>query len=400
MPRQQAFLRLRKVAPWLLMFALFWTGFSLGTQYGPAQAQDDREALFAPFWETWDLLHTSYVEPLDDVSLMEGALNGMMETLGDEYSFYMDPQTFAIVNTDLEGAFEGIGATVRQNQETGALMIVDTLPGSPAEAAGVRSGDAIMQVDGVDITAMNQTEIISRIRGPAGTQVSLGILRPGEDTLRIIRVTRARIEIDSVSAEVLENGLVYIRLLQFGSDTAADLRQTLQDLDVEHRPGLILDFRGNPGGFLTTAIDVASEFLQEGVILRERFREGEQVHEASGHPVAPTVPMVVLVDEGSASASELVAAAFQDLGRATIVGATTYGKGSVQTWQQLSNGGGVRVTIARWYSPNNHSIHGTGVTPDVIVPSDGVDEQHDPQLEAAVRVLTERTEQVVNTVQP
>ncbi len=384
----------RKIASVLLVVGLFGAGFLLGTQYSQVEAgghaQADRETLFAPFWETWDLIHSSYVDEVDDVALMEGALNGMMAALGDEHSFYMNPETFAIVNNDLAGEFEGIGATVRQNQETGALVIVDTLPDSPAEAAGLKSGDAIVQVDGVDITAMTQTEIISRIRGPAGTTVELGIVRPGESALVIIPITRARIQIDSVQAEVLDSGLVYIRLLQFGSQAAQDLHGILRELRVEDRPGLILDFRGNPGGFLSTAIDVASEFVEGGVVVRERFRDSERIYEASGNPTAPTIPMVILVDEGSASASELVAGALQDLGRATIIGTHTFGKGSVQTWRQLSNGGGVRVTIARWYTPGGRTIHEVGLTPDIEV-AERLDERgEDLQLNTAIQYLAER----------
>jgi len=186
---------------------------------------------------------------------------------------------------------------------------------------------------------------------------------------------------------VLEGNLVYIRLAQFGDDAAGELRRQLQALNAESRAGLILDLRGNPGGYLTAAVDVASEFVQDGVILTERLRDQEQEYRASGVATAPTVPMVVLVDQGSASASELVAAALQDHGRATIVGAQTFGKGTVQTWRELSNGGGIRVTIARWYTPDGRTIDGVGVTPDIIVEQDASVPEADVQLEAAVDIL-------------
>ncbi len=388
--------RIRKAVPAFLMVGFLGVGFLLGMQVGHAEAggsaQANRDQLFAPFWESWDLLHASYVEPLDDTALMEAALTGMLESLGDDHTFYMDPETFAIVNNDLQGEFEGIGATVRQNQDTGALMIVNVLPESPAQRAGIRTGDAIVQVDGTDITAMAQGEIISRIRGPEGTVVSLGIMRSSETSMLIISVTRARIQIDSVQAEILEGDLAYIRVQQFGGQTARDLKDALQDLDVENRQGLILDLRGNPGGFLTSAVDVTSEFLSEGLVLIERFRDGERTYEVNGSPSAPTVPMVVLVDEGSASASEILAGALQDVGRATIVGAPTFGKGSVQSWRELSNGGGVRVTIARWYTPADRTIHQVGLLPDieVLVDPDDVDGELDVQLQAAIDLLTEQ----------
>jgi carboxyl-terminal processing protease len=353
------------------------------------------EALFAPFWETWDLLHSSYVDPLDDQTLMEAALNGMMESLDDPHSFYMDPSTFEIINDDLSGEFEGIGASVRQDAESGALIIVDTLPDSPAQEAGLRSGDQIVQVDGEDLTGWTLTEIIGRIRS-GQYQIVLGVQREASEDLLQLTVTRARIMVESVQARALDNGLVYIQLLQFGADTSEALHQALLDLDAEHSPGLILDMRGNPGGYLSTAVDVASEFLAEGVVVRERLRDNEREQEARGDPLAPTVPMVVLVDEGSASGSELVAGALQDYGRATLIGMPTYGKGSVQTWRELSNGGGVRVTIARWYTPNDRSIQDSGVTPDVEVSSDPTGEGPDAQLEAAIDWLLERA---VETVQ-
>lgn len=388
--------RMRKAVPALLMVGCLGVGYLLGMQVGPAAAGDStqasRDQLFAPFWESWDLLHTNYVEELDDNALMEAALVGMLDSLGDEHTYYMDPETFAIVNNDLQGEFEGIGATVRQNQDTGALIIINVLPESPALSAGIQPGDAIVQVDGADITTMNQSEIIGRIRGPEGTVVSLGIMRASETRMLIISVTRARIQIDSVQAEILEGDLAYVQVQQFASDTAGDLHETLEDLDVENRQGMILDLRGNPGGYLTAAVDVTSEFLAEGVVLIERYRDGERTYEVNGHPTAPTVPMVVLVDEGSASASEILAGALQDFGRAVLVGAPTFGKGSVQSWRELSNGGGVRVTIARWYTPHDRTIHQVGLSPDVevLVDPDVDDGTVDVQLQAAIELLTEQ----------
>lgn len=381
-----------KILPWMLLVVVFGLGFGLGTQSTFVAADSpsqDRDVLFAPFWETWDLLHRDFVEPLDDLALMEAALNGMIESLGDEHTFYMDAETFDIVNTDLEGEFEGIGATVRQDEETGALLIVNTLPDAPAEDAGLLGGDAIVQVDGEDITGLPQSAIISQIRGPAGTPVSLGIMRSGEVDILIFTVTRARIELNTLEVEELEDDLLYIQLSQFGADTTRDLRLVLEEFDAENRAGVVLDFRGNPGGFLSTAVGVASEFMQEGVILTERFRSGEQEYTASGKASAPTVPLVVLVDEGSASASELVAGAFQDTERATILGTLTFGKGSVQSWQELSNGGGVRVTIARWYTPDDRTIHKTGLVPDVEVTLDPELPDEDLQLQAAIELLLE-----------
>ena len=352
------------------------------------------EACFAPMWDVWRTLHDRYADRLDadaDNALMEGALRGMVASIGDPHTEYMDPETFARVNESMSGEYEGIGATVRQDEETGGLELVSIFEGSPAEEAGLRPGDQIVQVEGRDVTHMTQDEIIALVRGPAGTPVRLGILRPGVDEILKFEVVRARISVPSVRGELLETGIGYVRLAQFEFNTDAQLREVLQELDVNSLDGLILDVRGDPGGYLTTAIQVASEFIPEGVILIERSPEEEIVHEALGNPTAPDVPMVVLVDQGSASASELIAGAFQDHGRATVLGMPTFGKGSVQTWRTLSNGGGIRITISRWYTPNGRSVSEVGIQPDIVVPYDPEqtydDERLDNQIVAAIQVL-------------
>lgn len=382
----------RRLALWTLVLGAFGAGLLLGGQITPALAGTGQQtdAALAPVEEAWEIIQEQFVDPPEPEVLVEAALNGLMTALNDPYSLYMDPDTFRMANSDLEGEFEGIGATVQLDEETGALVIMSTLPGSPAEAAGLRRGDAIVQVDGVDVRGMPQTKIIGAIRGPEGTTVELGILRPGESEMLIVPIVRARIALVTVEGEILDGDIAYIRLLQFGEDTADHLREQLQTLDAENRAGLILDLRGNPGGFLTSAVDVASEFLQEGVILTERLRDHEQVYRASGTASAPTVSMIVLVDEGSASGAELVAAALQDHERATIVGTRTFGKGTVQTWRELSNGGGIRVTIARWYTPAGRTIHEVGVSPDVTVEQDVDAPETDAQLQTAIELLRQR----------
>lgn len=382
----------RRLALWILVLGAFGAGLLLGGQITPALAGTGQQidAALAPVQEAWEIIQEQFVDPPEPEALVEAALNGLMAVLDDPYSLYMDPDTFQIANSDLEGEFEGIGATVQLDEETGALVIVSTLPGSPAEAAGLRRGDAIVQVDGVDVRGISQAKIIGAIRGPEGTTVELGILRSGATEMLIVPIVRARIALATVEGKILDGDIAYIRLFQFGEDTADQLREQLQTLEVENRAGLILDLRGNPGGFLTSAVDVASEFLQEGVILTERLRDHEQVYRASGVASAPTVPMIVLVDEGSASGAELVAAALQDHERATIVGTRTFGKGTVQTWRELSNGGGIRVTIARWYTPAGRSIHEVGVSPDVFVEQDADVPETDAQLQAGINLLRQR----------
>lgn len=383
---------IRRYWVWVIVGLAFAGGYFLGvgTEFagaGPLFQSDEGqvEALL----ETLELVRDEYVDALDEAALVEAALDGMMDSLEDPHSFYMDPEAFQLMNNDLQGRFEGIGATVRQEEETGQLVIVSTLPGSPAEGAGILAGDAIVEVDGENITALPQSEIINLIRGPAGTEVELGVAREGEaETLQIV-VVRNEIQVPSVEAELLDSDIVHIRLYQFGSRTTQALRDELRNLAVETRRGLVLDFRGNPGGYLTTAVEVASEFLGDGVVVTERSRDDVKVFETRGTPGAPTVPMVVLVDQASASASELVAGALQDLDRATIVGVQTFGKGSVQTWRSLPNGGGVRVTTARWFTPDDRSIEGVGLAPDVVVELDAADSERDTQLEFALELLSE-----------
>ncbi|NDJ78310.1 MAG: S41 family peptidase [Chloroflexi bacterium] len=369
---------------------------------GEIEATDDEdietvdiEELFDPFWAAWDLLHAEYGGDLDDTTLMEGAIIGMLSSLGDPHTDYMDPDTYAHILEAMSGAYEGIGATVRKDENTGGLELVSIIEVSPAEAAGLRPGDQIVEVAGDDVTGLTQSEIVALVRGPAGTPVLLGILRPGEPEILEFEVIRDEITAPSVYSEMLDGDIAYIRLVQFDLDTGVLLRNVIEELDVNNRSGLILDVRADPGGYLTTSIEVASVFIEEGPVVIERGPGREHTYQALGNAIAPDVPMVVLVDEGSASASELVAGALQDLDRAVVVGMPTFGKGSVQTWRELSNGGGVRITISRWYTPNGTSVSEVGITPDIIVPFEiESPEDDDPQIQAAIEVLQGELEPV------
>lgn len=353
----------------------------------PANATTTDER-FVPFWNIWNLIHSSVKSP-DDTALMEGALRGMMASIGDPHTDYMDPKTFAMVNASMSGEYEGIGATVRQNKTTGGLELVSIFKGSPADKAGLEAGDQIVRVDDKDVTSLSQDQIIALVRGPAGTSVQLGILRTGKTDILKFEVTREKITVPSVESKMLDGDIGYIILSQFEINSAPELRAALQKLDANHLKGLILDVRGDPGGYLTTVIDIASAFIPEGTVVIERSPGNETDHPALGNAIAPDVPMVILVDQGSASASELLAGALQDHQRAKVVGMETFGKGSVQTWFELSNKGGIRITISRWYTPDNHSVTDVGIHPDVVVPyvpqeKSGVE---DNQLDAAVKVL-------------
>jgi carboxyl-terminal processing protease len=351
---------------------------------------EDIDDLFAPFWEAWDIVHEEYVDqPIDDEAMMRGAIDGALNALGDEHTTYMDPSTYEQANIPLQGSYEGIGAWVDTNAEY--LTIVSPMPGSPAEEAGLEPGDRVIAVDGENVTGIDANIVIRSVLGPAGTTVNLTIAREGETELLEFKIVRAEIDIPSVHNEMLEGGIGYIQLFSFSNSTSSDLRSAIRDLEDQDMSALILDLRGNGGGFLFSAIDVSSEFIEDGLILTERFGDGTQeTYEANGRGLATGIPLIVLVDGGSASASEIVAGAIQDYERGILLGETTFGKGSVQNWIPLEdNQGAVRVTVARWYTPNDRQIHEEGLEPDVVVEftDDDFEAGEDPQLDEAITIL-------------
>jgi len=353
---------------------------------------ENSDALFAPFWQAWDIIHEQYVDqPVDDVKLMRGAIQGALDALGDEHTSYMDPDTYTQANIPLQGSYEGIGAWV--DTEAEFLTIVSPMPGSPAEEAGLEPGDEVIAVDGEDVTGVDASIVVRQVLGPAGSQVMLTIRRESENRVFDVTITRQEIIIPSVVSEMLDDDVAYIQLFSFSNDTSEKLREAITDLLAENPAGLILDLRGNGGGYLFSAIEVASEFIDKGLIMTERFGDGtEETYDASGDGLATEIPLVVLIDQGTASASEIVAGAIQDYGRGILVGETSFGKGSVQNWIPLADdGGAVRVTIARWYTPNDHQIHGVGLEPDVVIPFTEEDAaaDRDPQLEEAISILRE-----------
>jgi carboxyl-terminal processing protease len=274
------------------------------------------------------------------------------------------------------------------------LTIVSPMPDSPAEEAGLEPGDQVVAVDGEDVTGVDASIVVRQVLGPAGTQVTLTIRRESEDRVFDVSITRREISIPSVASEMLDGDIAYIQLYSFSNDTSGKLRAAISDLLAQDPSGMILDLRGNGGGYLFSAIDVASEFIDQGLIMTERFGDGtDETYDSNGNGLAVEIPLVVLIDQGTASASEIVAGAIQDYGRGTLVGETSFGKGSVQNWIPLEgDGGAVRVTIARWYTPEGHQIHGVGLEPDVIVPftEEDMAADRDPQLDEAISILREK----------
>ena len=356
-----------------------------------AATPGELQTLFAPFWEAWNIVHEQYVDqPVDDVVLMRGAIRGMMDALGDKQTFYMDPIVYETETSSLQGEYEGIGAYVDTDGEY--LTIISPIAGSPAEMAGLHPGDKVIAIDGEDMTGVAPEQARLKVLGPAGTTVALRISREGESAPLEFTITRARINIKSAEGKMLEDGIAYVDINTFGDNTTSELHSTLDTLLKENPRGIIIDLRNNPGGYLHTSVEVSSEFIADGVVLYEQYGDGRRdVYNANGNGQATDLPIVVLVNEGSASASEILAGALQDYGRATLVGVQSYGKGSVQNWVPLSNDqGAARVTIAKWLTPKERAIDGIGLTPEVYVDCSEctlVETENDAQVQAAIETL-------------
>lgn len=376
-------------------------GFNAGYVFGqspvaPVQvfgnwALGSHDRAIAPIAEAWDLIQTRYYQqPVDEEALVDGAIEGMLAALGDTHTRYLSPEAEAAARAGMQGEFQGIGAEVESID--GNITIVSPIDGSPAQAAGLLPGDILREADGVDLTGMDVSEAAGLVRGPAGTTVSLLIERDG--TSFTVDIVRDVIKLASVRGEMLEEGIAYVRLSQFGERSPQELEDLLSELLTQEPVGLIFDLRRNPGGGLTSAVEIADLFLPEGTILIEQFGNGrDEVFESTDAGIAQDIPLVVLVDEGSASASEVLAGAIRDQNRGILIGQTTFGKGTVQTWQGLSNGGGIRLTIARWLTPDSNWVHETGLEPDYVVPLPELAEGDvfvDVQLEAAIDYLLGR----------
>ena len=376
--------------------------FSKSTQIVPTQAVDNAptvdpsviistEELFIPFWETWEIIHDQYVDqPVDNTTLMRGAISGMLDSLGDQHTSYMNPDQYMQANIPMNGEYEGIGAWVDTTSEY--LTIISPMPNSPAEEAGLLPGDQVIMIDGEDMTGIDGSLVIRKVLGPAGSKVVLTIRREGTPEPFDVPIIREKIILPSIESKMLEENIGYVQIMTFGADTRSELRENLEGLLEQNPIGLIVDLRNNGGGYLQTAVEVGSEFIAEGVILYEDYGTDEEMEEFHAHKggLATEIPLVLLVNEGSASASEIVAGAIQDHQRGPLVGAITFGKGSVQNWVELRNNqGAVRVTIARWLTPDKRQIHETGLTPGFLVEftEEDFEADLDPQLDKAIEVM-------------
>ena len=349
----------------------------------PAGAREKPRDPYQPVESFSDALYfiqKHYVDEIDEAQLIYDAIAGMTANL-DTPSTYMSPTEYQRFRDDTIGRYYGIGILTRPDVD--GVVIDRVFESSPAERSGVLAGDRIVQVDGMYLTAENRDELMQGVKGPRGTLVELALEREGEDDPRVVQVARDRIRTPSVEFERLPGDLGWLRIFQFQENTGREVRRALASLEGRQGDltGLVLDMRSNPGGFLDEAVAVADVFLEEGTIVTTRGRFVEEASE-DAHPPGTRVdlPVVVLQDRGTASAAEIVAGALQDHGRATIVGTRSFGKGSVQTTYEFADGSALKLTIARYYTPNLRSIHGTGIEPDVAVDraDDGEPGESDP----------------------
>lgn len=346
---------------------------------------NQRQFVFPTFWEAWDTLHENFLEDLDDKDLFYGAVEGMVAATGDPYTAFSDPKSTKQFRETLQGEFSGIGIEIGIRQ--GLVTVIAPLDGSPAEAAGIEAGDIIVGVDGEDVE-QNTTidEVVRKIRGQRGEAVTLKIARQGQADLQDIVIVRDIITIESIKLNI-DNRIAHLEVTSFNGDTAEQFAAAAGTIAKSDVSGIVLDVRGNPGGFLQTAVDIASFFLEPGTpIVSERGKEDKE-YKAKGNPILRDIPVVVLVDQGSASASEILAGALQDQRQVKIIGEQSFGKGSVQELIDLKDGSSVRVTIAKWYTPGGRSINEEGITPDIKVEDDRETEDIDEQLERAIEEL-------------
>ncbi len=325
------------------------------------------EVRFDQFWNVWDTVKKKHVsQPVDDVSLFYGAIEGMVESLNDPYSVYFSPQQAEEFAEEISGEFEGIGAEIGFEKEQ--LIIVAPLPGSPAERAGLRPGDRVLKIDEQEAYGLTLDEAVSQIRGEGGTTVTLLVSPKQSVEVKEVKIVREKINIPTVVSEMKDGDIAYIRINHFNANTTREFDTAVQKAIQTSAKAVILDMRSNPGGYLDESVNVASEWIEKGVVASERYNDGRVVeYTATGKHRFVGTPTVVLVDGGTASGAEIVAGALKDLGLATIVGEQTFGKGSVQEFEILPDGSALKLTVAEWLTPKGNNINEEGIMPDVIL---------------------------------
>jgi len=356
----------------------------------------DEQQRFNVFWEAWQVVEKDFYDKnqVDHQKLIYGAIKGMVDAVGDPYTIYQTPSQREISDTDLRGSFDGIGIQV--DMKDNRLTVVAPIEGSPAEAAGFRPGDIVLAVDGKSLSGKTLNDTVGLIRGQRGTPVTLTILRQGSSDPIEITVVRAEIKLKSVRSRMLDDQLGYVRISSFSASTGTEMATAVKGLVDQEARGIVVDLRNNPGGFLSTSVEASAQFMDPGsVVLYQKSGNGDvKTYRTEGGGTAAQVPVVVLINKGSASASEIMAGALRDNGRAFLVGEKSFGKGTVQNVHELSDKSGLRVTTAQWLTPSEKPIQGVGLLPDEVIElpptatiSSEATRADDAQLDAAVRHL-------------
>jgi len=356
---------------------------------GDDSSKIEDKADFSIFWDAWKVIEDQYtIEQLDYQKMVYGAISGMVDSLGDPYTVFLTPEENEMFNQDMSGKFGGIGAEIGFRDKL--LTVIAPLKNSPAEKAGLLPGDKILKVNEDEIIGMDIDKAVRLIRGERGTKVTLTVSREGIDKLKEIEIIRDIIVVETVEWKMMENNIAYLKISQFNEDTSTEFDSHINDILIENPNGIILDLRNNSGGYLDVAKEITSRFVDSGdVIVIESYKNKEKIHKSKGGQKFSGVPVVVLINEGSASASEILAGALKDNGKAKLVGKKTFGKGLVQIMEDLKDGSAIKVTVSRWLTPNGIDINENGIEPDFEVELTMEDymNERDPQLEKAMKLF-------------
>jgi len=367
---------------WLLSLILSIAFFALGWLIGDNLKSSINELDLTKFWKAYKVIQNRYVGEVNKDLLIEGSIRGLVDSLADPYSVYLSADEKLELETDLMGKFEGIGAelTIKNNK----IIIVSPISGSPAQKAGLKPNDVILKIDDQETQSMSLDQAVQLIRGPKGTQVILSIIREGEADPREFKLIRENIKVDSVTWHFQDN-IAIMEIRQFGPDTEKLAKKAAKEISAKQASAMIVDLRNNPGGYLNTVAPIVSLFVPPSVYVIEIDRKGRELKlSTSGSPILPDIPLYILVNAGSASAAEIFAGAMQDHRRATVIGQKTFGKGSVQDIIEFRDGSAIRLTIAKWLTPNRRVIDSVGIEPDVLI-NDNPDTDDDEILELALK---------------
>ncbi len=389
-----------------LLVGSFWIGYVSGTSSAKATDQnfpinstvienklptDKKDLDFSLFWKVWDLLKEKYVDQssLDAQNLVYGAINGMLKATGDPYTTFFNPKETKEFSQDISGSFEGIGAELGIKDDI--LTVIAPLDGSPSQKAGLMSGDKIIRIDDKSTADVTIDQAVDLIRGKKGTEVTLTVLHKGDQETKEVKITRETIEVKSVKIEFKDSDIAYLKINQFGEKTSTEFNLAMNQIIARSSKGIILDLRNNPGGFLDKSVEIASKLIPKGkVVVTEEDGAGKKdnLYTAGGDKLS-NLPIVVLINEGSASASEILAGALRDDKGVQLIGKKSFGKGSVQELISLPNNSSVKITVAKWLTPNGDYIMEKGINPDteVDLTLDDYKNNRDPQLDKAMEII-------------